>query len=71
MSSVPIIDAEKCDGCGICVSVCACKALVLVNNVVTYKKPEPGKVCNMWCAQCELACPQGAITCPFDVVIEE
>jgi ferredoxin len=71
LSNMPIIDVKKCNGCGICVSVCACKALVMVNNVVTYIKPEPYKECNRWCAQCELACPQGAITCPFEIVIED
>ena len=28
MGEMPIIDQMKCDGCGLCVTVCACGALV-------------------------------------------
>ena len=67
MAEMLIIDREKCNGCGLCVSVCTCKSLVLVNNVVTVtKKKECG-----WCAECEAVCPTGAILCPFEIVIEE
>jgi len=24
-----------------------------------------------WCTQCEVICPTGAISCPFEIVIEE
>ena len=67
MSLMPVIVLEKCNGCGLCVSVCRCDALVLVNNVVT--AIEVGE-CG-WCAQCEAVCPTGAISCPFEIVIEE
>jgi MinD superfamily P-loop ATPase len=65
--SMPIIDVEKCQGCGLCVSVCACGALVLVNKVVTVVRVEDCQ----WCTLCELVCPNGAISCPFEIVIEE
>lgn len=68
---MPKIDYEKCNGCGICVSVCSCKALVIVNNIVTYKEEKKSHDCNRWCNNCELVCPNDAITCPFDIVIEE
>ena len=67
MAEMPVIDREKCNGCGLCISVCSCKALVLVNNVVAVVGVEE---CD-WCVQCEAVCPTGAIACPFEIVIEE
>ncbi len=67
MAEMPVIDREKCDNCGLCIGVCACNALVLINNVVTAIDSED---CG-WCLQCEIVCPTGAITCPFEIVIEE
>ena len=67
MVEMPIIDPEKCDGCGLCISVCSCQALVLVDNVVTIIATEE---CH-WCTICEAVCPTGAISCSFEIVIEE
>jgi MinD superfamily P-loop ATPase len=67
MAEMPRIDREKCRGCGLCVSVCACGALVLVDNVVTAIAV---KECQ-WCALCEVVCPNGAISCPFEIVFED
>lgn len=66
MGEMPLIDREKCDGCGLCISVCACKALVLVDNVITIIEVEECQ----WCTLCEAICPQGAINCPFEIVFE-
>jgi len=63
---MPIIDLEKCDGCGLCVGVCTCNALVMVKNVVTIIETDD---CG-WCLQCEIVCPTGAIAAPFEIVIE-
>ena len=67
MAEMPVIDPKKCNGCGLCISVCTCNALVLVENVVTIIEVED---CG-WCTQCEVVCPTGAIGCPFEIVIEE
>jgi MinD superfamily P-loop ATPase len=68
MRELPVIDKEKCRGCGLCVSVCACGALVLIDNVVTVI-PVRVEECQ-WCTLCEAVCPHGAISCPFEIVIE-
>ena len=67
LAEMPLIYPEKCDGCGLCVSVCSCNALVLVENVVTVVEMEE---CD-WCLQCETVCSRGAIACSFEIVIEE
>ena len=71
MVEMLVIDREKCDGCGLCVSVCHCSVLVLVDNVITVIRKEECISCNRWCTQCEDVCPTGAISWPFEVVIEE
>ena len=67
MAEMPVIDQEKCDGCGLCISVCSCNALILVENVVAIIETEE---CG-WCLECEAVCPTGAIAGPFEIVIEE
>ncbi len=67
MIEMPIIDLKKCDGCGLCVTVCKCNGLAIVSNVVTIIETAE---CD-WCTDCEAVCPTGAIICPFEIVIEE
>ena len=67
MAELPIIDQEKCNGCGLCVTVCRNNALILVNNVITIIEIVE---CD-WCADCETVCSTGAIVCPFEIVVEE
>ena len=66
MSEMPIIDEDKCQGCGLCVSVCRCGALVILGKTVKVVAVEE---CG-WCGLCELVCPVGAISCPYEIVIE-
>ena len=68
MHIIPSIDPVKCNGCGLCISVCESKALVLVDNVVTIIQTDIE--CD-WCAVCEAVCPTGAICCPFEIVLED
>ena len=67
MAEIPLIDQGKCNQCGLCISVCQCNALVLVDNIVTVILTVE---CD-WCTDCEAVCPTGAISCPFEIVIEE
>ncbi len=66
MKAAPKINEEKCQHCGLCVSVCTCGALKIVGKTV---KAVSVDECG-WCTMCELVCPQGAITCPFEIVFE-
>lgn len=71
MAEMPFVDREKCNGCGLCVSVCRCGALIMVGNVVTVIEKEECRWCTKWCTECEAVCPTGAIICPFEIVFEE
>ena len=66
MGEMPLIDRDKCQGCGLCVSVCACGALVIEDNAV--RVIEVGEC--QWCTLCELVCPNNAISCPFEIIVE-
>lgn len=63
---MPLINESICTGCGLCVTVCRCGALVIVDNKVKAVEVEE---CG-WCGLCELVCPVDAICCPFEIVIE-
>ncbi len=67
MTQMPLIDREKCNLCGLCITVCGCGAIILVHNVVAIIETEE---CH-WCTICEAVCPTGALTCAFEIVIEE
>jgi MinD superfamily P-loop ATPase len=53
---VPDVDGDRCDGCGVCASICQFNALAVVNKEVIVF-PE---ICHH-CGACWLACPQHAI----------
>jgi MinD superfamily P-loop ATPase len=67
VTEMPIIDVHKCDGCGLCVDVCHCNALAIVNKTITIIETVE---CD-WCTDCEAVCPTGAISCPFEIIIQE
>jgi uncharacterized Fe-S center protein len=64
---MPQIVIEKCNGCGLCITVCKCNALIQKGNSITVVEVDN---CG-WCTQCEAVCPTGAISCPFEIVVEE
>ena len=71
MAEMPEIDQEKCNGCGLCITVCCCNILVMVESVVTVVEKAECHQCTHWCTLCEDVCPTEAITCAFEIVIEE
>ena len=66
MAILPETYQERCNGCGLCVDACARNILVLVDNLITVTEDDK---CG-WCLLCEIVCPTGAITCPFEIVVE-
>jgi len=60
----PIFDETRCDGCGLCVTVCRCGALEMQNDKVRIIEVAH---CG-WCMDCELVCTTGALQCPFEIV---
>ena len=63
---MPLLNQLQCNKCGLCVEVCPGKAIVSVGGVVTIIETEE---CG-WCLQCEVICPTGALTCPYEIVLE-
>jgi ferredoxin len=67
MIEMPIIDVERCDGCGLCVGVCHCNALAIIEGIVAISESVE---CD-WCTDCEAVCPTGAISCPFEIIMQQ
>jgi MinD superfamily P-loop ATPase len=67
LSNLPVLDPTKCDGCGLCVTVCRCGALVMAGETVTLVQVDD---CG-WCCDCELVCDTGALQCPYEIVTIE
>ena len=67
MFESPVIDPGKCDGCGLCASVCHLDGLAVIKGIVVIT----GQAECDWCAECEMVCPQEAISCPFEIIILE
>ena len=66
MSEAPRFEKEKCNECGLCVSVCQHGGFVLRGDSVEMSAEAE---C-VWCQDCELVCPTGAISFPFEIVEE-
>jgi len=65
VTEMPVVDMCRCNVCGLCVNVCYCGALTVVDKVVVIVEMEE---CG-WCMECEAVCPSGAISCAFEIVI--
>ncbi len=53
----PIVDSEKCTGCGTCVEICPMAVFVMENGKAKVTKPSD---C-IGCKACEVQCPVAAI----------
>ena len=50
-----------------CVSVCENSGLMMVESHVVFVG---GDECT-WCGMCEAVCEQGAISCPYEIIIAD
>jgi ferredoxin len=59
---IPIIDKEKCTGCGLCTIDCPTKALVIsqMSEKETYQLLFLKETCNA-CGVCETSCPENCL----------
>lgn len=67
MTVNPIFKVELCNGCGLCVITCENGGWKMVDRVA---EQVAGVECD-WCTNCEAVCLTGAISCPFEIVLEE
>jgi MinD superfamily P-loop ATPase len=61
--ALPEIDLERCDLCGHCVERCPSGAVDMAAAGPVIARPAD---CT-YCALCDAICPQGAITCTFEI----
>jgi ferredoxin len=61
---VPIIDAARCTGCGLCVRVCPTRALMMKDGLAVVANPD---AC-VYTGHCERICPEQAIGRPFQII---
>ena len=62
--ALPEIDLALCDRCGDCVEQCPTEAVEMGLEGPVVIRPAD---CD-YCALCDAICPQGAITCVYEIV---
>ena len=62
--ALPEINLLLCDRCGLCVAECPGHAVEMGAQGPFIARPAD---CT-YCAQCDAICPQGAITCAYEIV---
>ena len=63
--NLPVLYADSCNGCGLCIDVCETGLLYLENGRVAIRKDG---TCS-WCTYCEVVCETDAIVCPFEIIL--
>lgn len=61
---LPLIDLQRCTGCGFCEALCPTAAVEVVAGQAVIVRPSDCTFCEI----CETYCPEGAIGRPFRVV---
>lgn len=61
---IPLIDSERCTGCGECERLCPTRAVEVRGKLAVIVRPADCVFCEI----CESYCPSGAIGRPFKVV---
>lgn len=59
----PLINLERCNRCGACITGCPEEALTMMEQGPVFKNP----VLCTYCTDCEAMCPPGAIRTPLIV----
>lgn len=62
--ALPVVNLQLCDRCGACVARCPTHAVEMGADGPFIVRPAD---CT-YCALCDTVCPQGAITCPYEIV---
>jgi len=62
----PMIDRDRCTGCGDCVLVCHTNALAVQETKAVIVDAAD---CD-FCTECEVVCPVQSILCLFEVVLD-
>lgn len=61
--ALPIIDMDRCTGCGYCAAYCPTSAVAMVAQHPVIVRPEQCAYCGI----CEELCPAGAVTLTYEI----
>jgi MinD superfamily P-loop ATPase len=61
---IPLIDLDRCTGCGHCAALCPTQAVEMVDGKAVIARPGQCTYCDV----CETFCPEAAIGRPFTIV---